>query len=88
MVGRIATGEIEDSETESSKDEAAVSRPQQSGQTGSTQTGGSPMLAFMKEFGVPLTRQNYLELALGLKPGERPTPEVEADIPSIFQKKV
>lgn len=39
-------------------------------------------LAAMKHFGIPLTRQNYLEWAFG---GQKVTPELEADIPKRFQ---
>jgi hypothetical protein len=45
----------------------------------------SPTLAYMVKRGLPLTRENFIELAYG---GDRPEPwtaEHEADIPYPFQ---
>lgn len=38
--------------------------------------------AAMKFFGIPLTRQNYIEWAFG---GQKITPEMEAELPKRFQ---
>ena len=70
-------------------DNASSTTQRQNGQTGPTRIGGtsSPFLALMRETGVPLTRQNYLELALGLKPGEKVPAEAEAMVPEQFRLK-
>ena len=45
------------------------------------------MLDLMKRVGIPLTRENYLELEHLGRPPKHPTPEQESDLPPQFRKK-
>jgi len=45
------------------------------------------MLDLMKRAGIPLTRENYLELEHMGNPPKHLTPEQESDLPSQFRKK-
>jgi hypothetical protein len=55
--------------------------PQQP-QSGSTDY----VLEYMKEHGIPLTRENYLNEAYMGEPPEELGPELEAELPEQFQK--
>ena len=60
--------------------------PQQT-QSEQTQSGSTDfVLEYMKEHGIPLTRENYLNEAYMGEPPEELGPELEAELPEQFQK--
>ena len=44
------------------------------------------VLEYMKEHGIPLTRENYLNEAYMGNPPEKLGPELEAELPEQFQR--
>jgi len=44
------------------------------------------LLEMMKDEGIPLTRENYLELIYGDNLPEELSPEQEAELPEMFQR--
>ena len=50
------------------------------------QIGSSPVLKRMVEAGIPLTRENFIDLNWLGKPPEEWTAEHEADLPEMFRR--
>jgi hypothetical protein len=46
---------------------------------------GDPVLAMMRDYGIPMTREKYLRLAYMGDPPEELGPEEEANLPPQFQ---
>jgi len=51
------------------------------------QAGNDEFIAIMKRDGIPLTRENYLELVYAGNPPETLSAEEEEDLPEMFQNK-
>jgi hypothetical protein len=45
-----------------------------------------PVIDFMRQNGIPLTRDNYVFIAYGAEPPDPWTPEHEAELPEVLQE--
>lgn len=50
-----------------------------------TRHGSDPVLALMKRYGIPVTRENYIEMAY-LDENRKLGPEEEANLPSSLRR--